>query len=254
MKTITLIAAVVMLGVVLCLRRGTGSEPTAPEAGHWEGTYLLFDRYDTKREGQFGEARKVTITGDGDGYKLSSKPYDGYKFVEKGKGVLSDTKDVLGKIYWGSVEFADGRRARVLRAEFCYASFILYDQSAEPAKKPAASEAHPQSLPVNEPAGFKLTAPLNRGGPQLTVEVVPQPESSNWLYTLHITSTDGLDQTLKVRNGLPLTAKDVRLVDVSADGFVDLMVVGGQDQRGDDWYKTWLFDVKSKQFKWINDR
>ncbi len=253
MKTLTL-AAAATLAALVSLPRANTTEPAAPEAARWEGTYLLYDQYDTKREGQFAEARKVTITRDGDGYKLSSKPYDGYKFFEKTKGVLSDTKDVLGKIYFGSAEFADGKRARVLRVEFCYEYFILYDQTTEPAKKPAAGAARPQSLPVNEPAGFKLAAPLNRGGPQLTVEVIPQVLASNWLYTLHITSTDGLDQSLTVRNGQPLTAKDVRLVDVSADGFVDLMVVGGQDSQGDNWYKTWLYDGKSKQFRWINNR
>ena len=253
MKTLAL-AAAAMLAALVSLPRANTAEPAAQEAQRWEGRYLFYDRYDNKREGQFGEARKVTITRDGDGFKLSIKPYDGYKFFEKTKGVLSDTKDVLGKIYLGSAEFADGKRARVLRVEFCYEYFILYDQSAEPAKKPAARAAHPQSLPVNEPAGFKLTAPLNRGGPQLTVEVVPQSESSNWHYTIHLTSTDGLEQSLTVRNGQPLTAKDVRLVDVSADGFVDLMVVGGEDAQGNDWYKTWLYDVKSKQFRWINDR
>src|SRR5580698_1286489 len=42
--------------------------------------------------------------------------------------------------------------------------------------------------------GFKVEAPLNRSGPQLTVEVVEQPATSNWHYDIHVTTSDGLDQ------------------------------------------------------------
>jgi hypothetical protein len=100
---------------------------------------------------------------------------------------------------------------------------------------------------------FKAEAPLNRDGPQLTVEVVQQPAISNSHYDIHVTTTAGLHQHLEIRNGQPLTPKDVRLADVNGDGFLDLMVVGGKDHRGEDWFKTWLYDPKSKKYKWINE-
>jgi hypothetical protein len=100
---------------------------------------------------------------------------------------------------------------------------------------------------------FNVEAPLNRDGPRLTVEVVPRPAISNWRYDLHITTTAGLDQHLEIRNGRPLTRKDVRLADVNGDGFLDVMVVGGKDHRGEDWFKTWLYNPKDKKYKWINE-
>ena len=99
---------------------------------------------------------------------------------------------------------------------------------------------------------FNVEAPLNRGGPRLTVKVVEQPAFSNWHYDLHVTTAAGLDQHLEIRNGQPLTRKDVRLADVNGDGFLDVMVVGGKDHRGEDWFKTWLYDREGKKYKWIN--
>ena len=51
-----------------------------------------------------------------------------------------------------------------------------------------------------------------------------------------------------------MTEKDIRLADLTADGFLDLMIVGGKDHRGKEWFKTWLYDPKAKKFKWINDK
>ena len=107
---------------------------------------------------------------------------------------------------------------------------------------------------ADKPSGFKVEAPLNRAGPQLTVQVVEQPETSNWRYDIHVTTTDGLDQHFAIRNGQAVTEKDVWLVDVNGDGFLDIMLVGGKDHRGEDWFKTWLFDAKTKRYGWINDR
>jgi hypothetical protein len=107
---------------------------------------------------------------------------------------------------------------------------------------------------TDQPSGFKVEATLNRAGPRLTVRVVEQPATSNWHYDIHVTTTDGLDQHFAIRNGQAVAAKDVRLVDVNGDGFLDIMVVGGKDHRGEDWFKTWLFEAKAKEFKWINDR
>ncbi len=120
-------------GLALATHRG-GAEPAAGTADPWSGTYLKYDRYDTHRQGQFGEAQQITITRDGDGYRLS-KPYEGRKFTEVRKGVLSDGKGGLGKLYLGTAEFADGKRVRILRAEFCYDWFILYAQEESPPRE-----------------------------------------------------------------------------------------------------------------------
>lgn len=95
-----------------------------------------------------------------------------------------------------------------------------------------------------------VEAPLSRGGPTLTVRVVEQPASSNWNYDLHVT-TDGVDQHFAIRNGQPVTREDIRLVDVNGDGFLDIMVVGGKDHRGEAWFKTMVYDSKGKKYGWI---
>ena len=101
---------------------------------------------------------------------------------------------------------------------------------------------------------MKIEADLNRGGPRLTVEVVRLKATSNWHYEIRLTTTDGLDQVLQIRIGQALTDQDIRLADLTADGFLDLMIVGGKDHRGKEWFKTWLYDAKAKKFKWINDK
>ncbi len=105
------------------------------------------------------------------------------------------------------------------------------------------------------PSDFTVEAPLCRDGPRLTVRVIPQPASkSNWNYDLHITTGDGLDQHFPIRNGQAVTKRDVRLCDITGEGFLDILVVGGKDHRGEDWFKTWLYDAKAKKYRWINDR
>src|SRR5579862_7239921 len=141
---------------VLAVLRPSGAEPAAKADDPWVGTYLYYAEYDHNRQGQFGEARKITISKDGDIYKLS-KPFDNGKFRETKKGVLSDEKGGLGKLFLGSMEFSDGVRARVLRADFCYETFTLVsdlDRSKKPGaatwespeKKPALSLAEAEKL------------------------------------------------------------------------------------------------------------
>jgi hypothetical protein len=91
----------------------------------WCGNYLKFAEFDFLRTE--GSAPRITITRDGDGYRLS-KPYDDYKFIEVEKGVLEDSKKLFGKIYLGSAQFVAGSQkpATVLRVEFCYEHFHLW--------------------------------------------------------------------------------------------------------------------------------
>ena len=120
----------VLVGLVTFAGGGFADLATK-KADQWEGTYLKYAHFDTGRQGQFGEAHRITITKTKDGYRLS-EPYGDWTFTEIEKGVLSDGKGGLGKIYLGSAEFADGKRVPVLRAEFCYEQFILYGELSPP--------------------------------------------------------------------------------------------------------------------------
>jgi len=114
-----------LLASLVVLASFGSAEPAAEKKDPWVGTYLKYGRFETQRQGQFGEARAITISKDEKGYRLSA-PYDSWTFKEVEKGVLSDGKGGIGKIYFGSAEFADGKRVPVLRADFCYEWFILY--------------------------------------------------------------------------------------------------------------------------------
>jgi hypothetical protein len=128
------LATLSLMGGLAFFASGRTAEPAAPEADPWVGEYLKYARYDKERTGQFGEAQQIKITKGADGYYLSKYPQ--VKFTEVEKGVLSDRKGGLGKIYLGSAKFADGTRVRILSARFCYEDFILYDvKSEKPARK-----------------------------------------------------------------------------------------------------------------------
>ncbi len=105
-------------------------ESVAQDTDPWVGSYLKYARYDLGRLGQFAEAQTITISKNGDGYSLS-KPYDEAQFKEITKGILSDRVGGLGKIFFGSVEYADGKKDSILRAEFCYEDFILYRKTVD---------------------------------------------------------------------------------------------------------------------------
>ena len=124
-----LLTALLFVCAMTILATGHSAEPAREQADPWVGTY---------RGDSYGNARQatVTITKGADGYYLS-KPYDGRKFTEVEKGVLSDVKGGLGRIILGTAKFADGTSVQVLRGDFCYEQFILYggwDYPAERAK------------------------------------------------------------------------------------------------------------------------
>ena len=64
---------------------------------------------------------------------------------------------------------------------------------------------------ADDSSGPTVERPLSRDGPRLTVQLVPQRAGSNWHYEMHVTTTDGLEQRFQIRNGQPITAKDVRV-------------------------------------------
>ena len=99
---------------------------------------------------------------------------------------------------------------------------------------------------------FEVSAPLTKDGATLKVAIKLKESFSNFYYDIHITTTAGLDQHLEFRSGVPLPPKAVQLVDLTADGFLDIMIVGAKDHRGEDWFRTLLFDAKGKQYQWIN--
>jgi hypothetical protein len=124
MRSLFLFTAATLVGAgVISFNQSTQAEPAAKKADPWVGTYVKYSRYDPGHQGQFGQ---IKITKDADGYHLSRYPYSLRTLTEVKKGVLSDGPGGLGKIYLGSMEFVDGKRGRVLRAEFCYENFLLY--------------------------------------------------------------------------------------------------------------------------------
>jgi hypothetical protein len=112
----------------------------------------------------------------------------------------------------------------------------------------------PAPKPVEFHEAFEVSAPITKDGATLKVAIKSKFAFNNWNYDVHITTTAGLDQHLEIRSGQPLTPKDVRLADLTADGFLDIMVVGGKDHRGEDWFRSLLYDGKDKKYKWINER
>ncbi|OWK45714.1 hypothetical protein [Fimbriiglobus ruber] len=105
------------------LGAGHSAEPAPKPTDPWAGTYIKGTLFFVGK----AEQEQLTITKGADGYYLS-KPFDGRKFTEVEKGVLSDGNGGFGKIVAGSATFADGSRIRILRADFCYEQFILYDE------------------------------------------------------------------------------------------------------------------------------
>ena len=101
---------------------------------------------------------------------------------------------------------------------------------------------------------FEVSAPLTKDGATLKVAIRLKDAPGNWHYDVHVTTTAGLDQRLELRSGRPLASTDVRLADLTADGSLDIMIVGGKDHRGEDWFRTLLYDSRDQKYKWINER
>ncbi len=115
------------------LLRSDAAEPEKAD-DPWVGTY------NTKGS----RAEEITITKDGDGYKLSH--FEHHQFKQVKKGVLAGDGGALGYVYLGSMEFSDGRRAKILRADFCYEWFYLMSD-LEGGKKPAEDTTTEKKTP-----------------------------------------------------------------------------------------------------------
>ena len=100
-------------------------------------------------------------------------------------------------------------------------------------------------------AEFRIGARIQRDGPWLTVEVTPQEALSNHHYDLHVVVESRSDEHYQIRNGQPITKREVRLADLNADGFLDIMIVGGVDHQGQDWYKTLIYDEGTNRYRWL---
>ena len=107
--------------------------------------------------------------------------------------------------------------------------------------------------PASSPA-LSLKSQLNRDGPELILIVTPEESArDNFLYDVHITVGEDTDQHFKVRNGQVIGQDELKLMDINADGCLDIMIAGGKDHRGENWYKTWIYDTKQEKYRWIND-
>jgi hypothetical protein len=103
---------------------------------------------------------------------------------------------------------------------------------------------------------FKVESPLNREGPRPDGAWSASPRGSLVLtgptplfempYDLHVTTTDGLDQHFKIQSGL-LVGAERRSARRHQRRWLPRHHGGrGKDHRGEDWFKTWLYDSRAK--------
>jgi hypothetical protein len=125
--------AAAVAAVFFALRQ-SGADPAAKIEDSWVGTYAT----------NAVNAERITISKEGDGYKLSH--FEHHQFKEVKKGVLAGDGGGLGYVYLGSMEFSDGRRAKVLHADFCYQWFYLMTD-LDDGKKPAENATTEKKTP-----------------------------------------------------------------------------------------------------------
>jgi hypothetical protein len=100
---------------------------------------------------------------------------------------------------------------------------------------------------------FNITAPIQRDGPAVTIKVTQGSVVSDVYYDFHITVKGHKAQDFRVRNP-PITKNDVRLVDLNADGFLDIMIAGGTDHLKNAWFKTLIYNDDKGEYRWITDK
>ncbi len=146
------------------------------------------------------------------------------------------------------VQLYRGKRTNPFSASGCYA-IPLFEFAADPrfcAGRIGVAD-HPALKEV------RLFAPIQRDGSIVTVHVKPKEALSNYHYDLHVTVEGRAAQRFHIRNGQPVTKGDVRLADLNGDGFLDIMLVGGSDHRGRDWFKTLIYDRQKNHYRWLGE-
>jgi len=93
---------------------------------------------------------------------------------------------------------------------------------------------------------------ISAGGPFLRIQLLPpQGVYSNYPYRLEIRGReDVLIQSVSIRNGVPIYKDGFEVVDLNADGYKDIRLLGGKDRAGDRWYKSWLYNPNTKKYVW----
>lgn len=122
---------IVGVGLVLfatvspCAEPNSGEKSEPASSDPWVGEYVKLGGFDF-RKGNAAGVPRVTITKAEGGYRLSGELYETYLFKPDGKGMLKDERGIFGALYLGTVEYSDGRKARVIRGEFCYEQCLFY--------------------------------------------------------------------------------------------------------------------------------
>jgi hypothetical protein len=210
------------------------------------------------------KAARIAVThrvlnGSDHAFEITAEVPEGFSSLDATFGVRSD-KGLVTHSHWQS------------SAGKCVAVFMVGDQALQDAVFTVQHHKGDRFAPFADRVGyvlklsefagdardasredFEVSAPIAKDGATLKIAIKPKDSLSNRHYDVHITTTAGLDQHHEIRSGQPLTRKDVRLADLTADGFLDIMVVGGKDHRGEDWFRTLLYDAKGKKYKWINE-
>ncbi len=130
------------LAFVLCVLAYVcqSAEPPQETVDPWLGSYHKHAVFHDSLSSRDGKAVRLTIRKSDEGYAFEEL-YTGRVFREIEKGVLSDGQGGLGKIYLGTVEYADGRKAPVVRADFCYEHFVLYREFSDMVTNDKASRS-----------------------------------------------------------------------------------------------------------------
>ncbi len=217
------------------------------------------------------KAARIAVThrvlnGSDHAFEIRAEVPEGFKSLDATFGVRSD-KGLVTHSHWQS------------SAGKCVAAFMVGEQALKDAVFTVEHHKQDRFAPFADRVGYVLklsefasgardapspkpfafleasevSAPITKDGATLKVAIKLKDGFSNWNYDVHITTTAGINQHLEIRSGLPLPPKAVRLADLNADGFLDIMVVGGKDHRGEDWFRTLLYDSKGKKYKWINE-
>ena len=101
-------------------------------------------------------------------------------------------------------------------------------------------------------SNFHVTEQIAENGAKVTLTITEQQAVSNHQYVLQFTSADGMNQILSLRNGISIDQKSVRFVDLNGDGYLDVMVPGGNDYAKRIWYKTLIYNSKVKEYRWLD--